>query len=160
MRKEKYDVLVIGSGIGGMCSAALLANKGYKVLVAEKLPLIGGRCSTVDYKGFKIPTGVLGVPSGGPFREVFEEVGADYDARPSPQGRYLMNGRELKVPDKGGFRAVLSQLCEDDAEIDRVLSAMRRADKWEYPSNEISLKDWLLQHTTNENLLGFFNRYC
>lgn len=160
MRKEKYDVLIIGSGIGGMCSAALLANTGYKVLVAEKLPLIGGRCSTVDYKGFKIPTGVLGVPSGGPFREVFEEVGAKYDVCPSPQGRYLINGKELNVPDKGGFRAVLSQLCEDDAEIDRVLSAMRRADKWEYPSNEISLKDWLLQHTTNENLLGFFNNLC
>lgn len=160
MRHENWDVLVLGSGIGGMCSAALLANKGYKVLVVEKLPLIGGRCSTVDYKGFKIPTGVIGVPSGGPFREVFEEVGAEYDARPASQGRYRVNREELKVPDKGGFRAVLSQLCEDENEITRVLDAMRRADKWEDPSNEISLRDWLLQYTTNQNLLGFFKNLC
>lgn len=160
MRQENCDVLVLGSGIGGLCSAALLAHKGYKVLVVEKLPLIGGRCSTVDYKGFKIPTGVLGVPGGGPFREVFEEVGAEYDARPSPQGKYVMNGRELKVPDKGGFRAVLSQLCENDAEITRVMDAMRRADKWEDPSNEISLINWLFQYTRNENLLGFFKNLC
>jgi phytoene desaturase len=160
MRQEHYDVVILGSGIGGMCSAALLANKGYKVLVVEKLPQIGGRCSTIDYKGFKIPTGVLGVPSGGPFREVFEEVGAEYDARPSPQGRYIKDGQELKVPDKGGFRAMLSQLCADEAEVTRVLNAMRRADKWEDPSNEISLRDWLLQYTQNENLLIFFKNLC
>lgn len=64
-KHKKYDVVVLGSGIGGLCSAALLANKGYKTLVIEKLPIIGGRCSTLTYKGFKIPTGVVAVPMSG-----------------------------------------------------------------------------------------------
>jgi flavin-dependent dehydrogenase len=38
-----YDVLVAGSGIGGMESALKLGDMGYKVLVVEKEPSIGGK---------------------------------------------------------------------------------------------------------------------
>jgi heterodisulfide reductase subunit A len=38
-----YDVLVIGSGIGGMESALKLGDMGYRVLVVEKEPTVGGR---------------------------------------------------------------------------------------------------------------------
>jgi len=30
MKRENYDVVVIGSGIGGMCAAALLTQEGLK----------------------------------------------------------------------------------------------------------------------------------
>ncbi|MDY7037176.1 MAG: NAD(P)-binding protein, partial [Thermodesulfobacteriota bacterium] len=59
MKKQHYDAVIIGSGIGGMCAGALLAHGGYKTLVVEKLPLLGGRCSTMEYKGFKIGTGAV-----------------------------------------------------------------------------------------------------
>ncbi len=38
-----YDVLVIGSGIGGMESALKLGDMGYSVLVVEKEPSVGGK---------------------------------------------------------------------------------------------------------------------
>jgi heterodisulfide reductase subunit A len=38
-----YDVLVVGSGIGGMESALKLGDMGYRVLVVEKAPSVGGR---------------------------------------------------------------------------------------------------------------------
>jgi heterodisulfide reductase subunit A len=38
-----YDVLVVGSGIGGMESALKLGDMGYKVLVVEKEPSVGGK---------------------------------------------------------------------------------------------------------------------
>ncbi len=38
-----YDVLVIGSGIGGMESSIKLADMGYKVLLVEKEASVGGR---------------------------------------------------------------------------------------------------------------------
>ena len=53
MRSKQVDVLVIGSGIGGMCAAAYLAHKGYEVLVTEALPRIGGHCSTFEYRRIK-----------------------------------------------------------------------------------------------------------
>ncbi len=39
----EYDVLVVGSGIGGMESALKLGDMGYKVLVVEKEASVGGR---------------------------------------------------------------------------------------------------------------------
>ena len=45
-RKDKlsssYDVIIIGSGISGMCSAALLSMEGKKVLMLEKLKISTG----------------------------------------------------------------------------------------------------------------------
>ncbi|MCL2652542.1 MAG: FAD-dependent oxidoreductase [Propionibacteriaceae bacterium] len=38
-----YDVLVVGSGIGGMESSIKLADMGYKVLLVEKEASVGGR---------------------------------------------------------------------------------------------------------------------
>lgn len=38
-----YDVMIIGAGIAGMESAALLGDMGYNVLLVEKEPSIGGK---------------------------------------------------------------------------------------------------------------------
>jgi len=43
-QREHYDVVVIGSGIGGLTSAALLARAGLAVLVVERHDRVGG-CS-------------------------------------------------------------------------------------------------------------------
>jgi len=48
-----YDAIVIGAGYAGMSVAALLADRGRKVLVLEKLALIGGRAySYTDDEGY------------------------------------------------------------------------------------------------------------
>lgn len=44
--KEKYDVVVIGSGLGGLVSANILAREGYKVCVLEKNNQYGGNLQT------------------------------------------------------------------------------------------------------------------
>jgi heterodisulfide reductase subunit A len=41
--EERYDVLVVGSGIGGMESALKLGDMGYKVLLVEKEASVGGK---------------------------------------------------------------------------------------------------------------------
>lgn len=65
----KKKIIVIGSGFGGLCSAALLAKDGYDVTVLEKNPRLGGRAMTFDRKGYHFDMG----PSWYLMPEVFED---------------------------------------------------------------------------------------
>ena len=62
--KRQYDAIVIGSGVGGCCIAALLAYSGRRVLLMEKRAYLGGRFSTVDRDGFLCATGGLAIQTG------------------------------------------------------------------------------------------------
>jgi len=156
MVKRDYDALIIGSGMGGMSSAALLTHAGYRTLVVEKLPRIGGRCSTVEYKGVKCTTGVIGPEMGGVIEKLFQHVGAEFEVRPAGPPHYLIRGKILEVPSRGGLRILLSAATEDSVEVDRVMRAFSNALAWMEPSKSISLRDWLLQYTQNEVVLGIF----
>ena len=156
MVKRDYDVLVIGSGMGGMSSAALLTHAGYRTLVVEKLPRIGGRCSTIEYKGVKCTTGVIGPEMGGVLEKLFQDVGAEFDIRPAGPPHYLIKGKILKMPSKGGLRTLLASATNDPSEVERVMEVLSKALGWSEPSKAISLRDWLLQYTQNEAILGIF----
>ena len=79
MEYKKYDAVVIGSGMGGISAAALLAHYGYKVLVAESLSRLGGRFSTMEIDGFKCPTGALIIQRGTELEKTFKVTGAKFD---------------------------------------------------------------------------------
>jgi len=50
-------VIIIGAGVGGLATAALLALKGYKVIVLEKNSVAGGRAMLLESNGFKFDMG-------------------------------------------------------------------------------------------------------
>jgi phytoene dehydrogenase-like protein len=47
-----YDIIVVGAGPGGSAIGALLAKRGYKVLILDKNPRAGGRMMTFHKDGF------------------------------------------------------------------------------------------------------------
>lgn len=51
------EVVVIGAGPGGLASAIILAAAGVRVRILERLPLVGGRTSTIEAEGFKFDLG-------------------------------------------------------------------------------------------------------
>ena len=53
---ERFDVIIIGSGIGGLLTGAALAKDKKKVLILEKAPIIGGRYTEIPYKGYLVTT--------------------------------------------------------------------------------------------------------
>jgi all-trans-retinol 13,14-reductase len=55
---ESFDVIVIGSGVGGLCAAALMARVGKKVLVLERHFVAGGFTHTFKRKGYEWDVGV------------------------------------------------------------------------------------------------------
>lgn len=62
--KDKYDVIVIGAGIGGLTCGALLAKKGLSVLVTEQHSIPGGYCTSFKGKGFTFDVGTDLFPGG------------------------------------------------------------------------------------------------
>lgn len=81
MQSSKKAV-VIGSGLGGLLTAAQLAKDGWTVEVYERLSLIGGRFANIEYNGYQLSTGALHmVPHGikGPLATMLRELGADFD---------------------------------------------------------------------------------
>jgi len=72
--------IVIGSGLGGLLSAAKLSGTGYEVEVFERLAMIGGRFTNFNINGYQLTTGALHMlPHGptGPLAQLIKEVNAD-----------------------------------------------------------------------------------
>ncbi|XP_045626187.1 all-trans-retinol 13,14-reductase [Procambarus clarkii] len=55
---ENLDAIVIGSGVGGLSVAALMAKSGKKVLVLEQHDQAGGCCHTYIDKGYEFDVGI------------------------------------------------------------------------------------------------------
>lgn len=51
------QVIIIGAGPGGLASAIILAAAGVRVKILERLPIIGGRTSSIESAGFKFDLG-------------------------------------------------------------------------------------------------------
>lgn len=77
MPDENYDVIVIGSGPGGLSTAALLQKRGIDCLLIEKNNLLGGKMISIEKDGYAydlFPHGQVPL-RGSAFETVFEELG-------------------------------------------------------------------------------------
>ena len=54
---NKYDVVIIGSGIGGLCCGSILALSGKKVLICEAHKQPGGVAHSFKRKGYTFESG-------------------------------------------------------------------------------------------------------
>lgn len=81
--KMNAEVVVIGSGIGGLSSAALLAKYGYQVVVCESHAIPGGAAHAFEREGFRFDSGpslYSGLsyhPSPNPLRQVLDAIDVD-----------------------------------------------------------------------------------
>lgn len=72
MARCDYDVVIIGSGVGGLTCASLLSKEGLKVLVLEQSDRIGGCCSNYDVNGFRPDVGAVFVIAHEMYYKLFE----------------------------------------------------------------------------------------
>ena len=64
--KDEWDVIVIGSGMGGMVTAAALSRLGHKVLMLEQYQTLGGQTHSFSRKGFSWDAGLHYLGGFGP----------------------------------------------------------------------------------------------
>lgn len=118
-----YDAIVIGAGLGGLSSAALLAKNGFKTLVCENTSQVGGCCSSYDYEGYRFDIGASVVELAWVIDDLFTRLGrntSDYvDLIPIDPiyGFITADGRRFSYPvDVAETREVIAGLSEEDAE--------------------------------------------
>ncbi|TDW50162.1 all-trans-retinol 13,14-reductase [Flavobacterium sp. 270] len=91
--KEHYDVVIIGSGLGGLVSAIILAKEGYSVCVLEKNNQFGGNLQTFVRDKTIFDTGIHyigGLSEGENLYKYFKYLG-------------IMDHLNLKKLDENGF---------------------------------------------------------
>jgi C-3',4' desaturase CrtD len=74
---RKSRIVVIGAGIGGLTAGALLARRGYQVLVLDQALVPGGCASTFKRRGFTFDVGatqVAGLEAGGIHKRIFDQL--------------------------------------------------------------------------------------
>lgn len=131
----RYDVIVVGSGIGGLCSAALLARMGRKVCVLEQHYTAGGYTHSYERNGYEWDVGVHYIgevhkPSS-MLRRLFDVI-TDGQLQWAPMDavydRILIGDRHYDlVAGEAQFRAEMKRQFPDEAEaIDCYVARIKR----------------------------------
>ncbi|MCW3128348.1 MAG: NAD(P)/FAD-dependent oxidoreductase [Bacteroidetes bacterium] len=75
---DKYDVVIIGSGLGGLLCGAILSKEGQRVCILEKNEQIGGALQTFRRDGLSLDTGIHyigGLDKGQNLYQIFHYLG-------------------------------------------------------------------------------------
>lgn len=95
-----YDVAIVGSGMGSLTAACLLANDGLKVAVLEQNYLPGGCTSAYWRKGFIFESGattLVGLDEHMPLKHLLDTIQLDLPAKKLelPMLVHLKNGQTI-----------------------------------------------------------------
>ncbi len=92
------EVIILGSGMGSLTAAAVLAKKGMKPLIIEQNWIPGGCTTSYPRKGYVFEAGattLVGLDDHMPLRYLLDEIGIDLKARKLnlPMQVHLSNGK-------------------------------------------------------------------
>ncbi len=126
---EKYDLIVIGAGNGGLMTACRASQLGLRTLVVEKHNLPGGAATSFVRGRFEFDASLHEIPDfgqgehRGELGRLFDELGIDVEMVPIKDAfRYVVekdDARELDVTfphGKDKVMELISQICPGDVE--------------------------------------------
>ncbi|XP_052574964.1 all-trans-retinol 13,14-reductase [Peromyscus californicus insignis] len=166
---EKLDAVVIGSGIGGLASAAILAKAGKRVLVLEQHSKAGGCCHTFRENGLEFDTGIhyIGnMQEGNIGRFILDQITEgqlDWAPMASPFDIMILEGPDgrKEFPMYSGRKEYIQGLKEkfpqEEAVIDKYMELVKVVSRGVF--HAILLKFLPLTLTQLLNKLGLLTRF-
>ncbi len=142
--QAQVDIAIVGGGIGGLATAALLNEAGRSVVVLEKSPRFGGRGGTQSEAGYQFNLGPHALYRTGAGMRVLDKLGVNVPGGvPSASGGFAVRaGKTHTLP--GGFISLLTTDLLGVAgklETARLLATLPRVDASDFES--MTLADWL-----------------
>ncbi len=145
------SIVIIGAGPGGLAASMLLASRGFKVRLIERLPHVGGRTSTIESpEGYKFDLGPTFFLYPRVLEEIFKEVGENLRKevdmrRLEPQYRILFGdgGHIDASPDVKDMERQIAAISPGDAAgFQRFLNENRRKLESFRPILESPFEKW------------------
>ena len=130
------DVVIIGSGLGGLTSAILLGEQGFKTTIIERNPLPGGLLRSYMRQGIDCAVGLhyFGPAGEGEIlRQIFDIIGVTDALKLRRLGiggileRYIFDNFTFDLPSTiTGFEQALRSMCPNESNaISMIVSAVR-----------------------------------
>lgn len=128
---KKYDVVIIGAGIGGLTCGGFLARSGKRVCIVEKHTKPGGYVTSYTRKGFAfdVPHVIGGLRQGAPLKRIMDDLGVDVDfIELEPYQKFIYPEHEIKVyTDIERCKQELKRTFPQDSEsVDRYYETLTR----------------------------------
>ncbi|MDQ3200055.1 MAG: phytoene desaturase family protein [Verrucomicrobiota bacterium] len=144
------EVVIVGAGPGGLAASILLAAAGVRVRILERLPIVGGRTSTIEAAGFKFDLGPTFFLYPRVLDEILRTAGTSLAAevemiRLDPQYRLIFGqgGQMDCTPDRAEMERQIGALAPNDAPgFSRFLEDNRRKLELMQPCLENEFEGW------------------
>ena len=119
--KNHYDIVIVGSGLGGLVSAIILAKEGFSVCVLEKNQQYGGNLQTFVRNKTIFDTGVHyigGLSEGQNLYQYFKYIGIidDLDLKKLDEDGFdviSFDGDEKEYKHAQGYQSFIESLLQD-----------------------------------------------
>ena len=154
MTEHIFDVAIVGGGLGGLATAALLARRGLHVVVLERAGALGGRAATHVHDGFHFNQGAHALYLGGAASRVLSGLGVRWTGKKPPaNGVAELDGRPHALP-ATATSLLTTGLLRWSAKMQgaRLLASLGLLDL--RPLRGVPLATWLDSHITDETMRG------
>jgi phytoene dehydrogenase-like protein len=95
--ESSYDVVIVGAGIGGLTTAALLSARGMNVCLFERQSQVGGCIARVEFSGYEFEPGMGLYTSFGPggiYEKLFSQLPVDAPPVSPLASPYVLRGSD------------------------------------------------------------------
>jgi phytoene dehydrogenase-like protein len=176
--KGNYPIVVIGAGLGGLVSAAYLANYGFPVILLEQHELPGGYATSFDRAAGKFTFDVslhATVAEGGIPQKVLSEIGIWDQLKVvyTPEFcRYILSDYDLTLPAKDpekikkilgdtfpDEKTGIEDFLDDMIQVQKEMAGYAGRDSVMDRLENLTLAEWLAGHVKRSEVRGLLSAF-